>query len=567
MEKFFNTLKDKFLIIDYSGNILFINNALLNQLKYKLSEISNIGLLLNTSFNIDNFINNITKETVLSLKTNNNKIITFKSTISLGKYNDHNSIFILLKYSSDDISKNDFKYLIDSSHFPDWLNNLDDLLKEDIVTPILYYDEFIKTLCRKLGISTSNYTLSENLRLELKKRIKNEKELSFLLKTATDITSLILPDGTLKKVNDGWCKLLGYAENELLHKNWIDITHKDDADKLKRFINNKLFNSNSTHEICTRLLSKNGDIKWINWSCSYIQEENFIIATGRNITEEKKLEIEKKLMEDALHVESIKNEFFANISHEFKTPLNIILASLQVIAQNISNDNIIISNDFNFNKYTNSIKQNSYRLLRLANNLIDITKIDTGYYEIHPKNCNIISIIEDITISVAQYIQDKGIELTFDTYTEELIISCDPDKIERIMLNLLSNAIKYTNSPGKIVVNIDTINNDIVISIKDSGIGISREKLPIIFERFIQVDNTLTRKCEGSGIGLSLVKSLVQMHGGKIAVYSIEGIGSEFTFTLPKVTIPNSEVIYDIDDTSHTKVEKCNIEFSDIYNI
>ena len=83
----------------------------------------------------------------------------------------------------------------------------------------------------------------------------------------------------------------------------------------------------------------------------------------------------------------------------------------------------------------------------------------------------------------------------------------------------------------------------------------------------MQVDDTLTRKCEGSGIGLSLVKSLVAMHGGKIAVYSIEGIGSEFTFTLPKITLPNSTVIYNLDDTSHSKVEKCNIEFSDIYTI
>ena len=295
--------------------------------------------------------------------------------------------------------------------------------------------------------------------------------------------------------------------------------------------------------------------------------ENIIITTGRDITEEKRLEVEKKLMEEALHVESVKNEFFANISHEFKTPLNIILISLQVIGQNLNNNNIIIANDFNFNKYTASIKQNSYRLLRLANNLIDITKIDTGHYEIHKKNCNIISIIEDITLSVAQYVNYKNIELLFDTTVEELIICCDPDKIERIMLNLLSNAIKYTNSNGTINVNIDTTDTNVIISVKDTGIGISKENQSIIFERFMQVDDTLTRKCEGSGIGLSLVKSLVEMHGGKIAVYSIEGIGSEFTFTLPKAVIPNSKIIYDIDDTSHSKVEKCNIEFSDIYAI
>ena len=135
------------------------------------------------------------------------------------------------------------------------------------------------------------------------------------------------------------------------------------------------------------------------------------------------------------------------------------------------------------------------------------------------------------------------------------------------MLNLLSNAVKYTGSNGYIYVNIDTTEDYVIISVKDTGIGISRENQAIIFERFMQVDDTLTRKCEGSGIGLSLVKSLVEMHGGKIAVYSIEGIGSEFTFTLPKITLPNSTVIYNLDDTSHSKVEKCNIEFSDIYTI
>ena len=273
------------------------------------------------------------------------------------------------------------------------------------------------------------------------------------------------------------------------------------------------------------------------------------------------------MAEELGSIEVLRTDFINNFSHEFKTPLNIILASLQVINHNIFNKNIKFSKDFNLKKYTNSIKQNSYRLLRLANNLIDITKIDSGYYEIQPKNCNIVSIIEDITISVAQYMKDKGIDLIFDTSFEEIIISCDPDKIERIMLNLLSNAVKYTKSPGIINVFIDKTEDTVIISVKDTGIGIPKENISIIFERFIQVDDTLTRKCEGSGIGLSLVQSLVQMHGGKIAVYSTKDIGSEFTFTLPLQTINNSDIIYNINEDSHSKLDKCNIEFSDIYSL
>lgn len=513
MKDFFNKLQDKILIIDYSGKILFCNKILLNQLQYELEDLNNIyNLIINPKIKFDTIDINYNKEYIVDIMTKDGSSILFKLNLSSSTFNNSDSILILLT---------------------------------DI---------------------TPKHLLSENLEENFKFRTKTEKELSFLLKTATDITSIMSVNGSFIKINDGWYNVLGYTLSELISKNWYDIIHESDLDTIKSLINNSIV-SESISEACTRVIDKNHNIKWIHWSFSYIEKENIIITTGRDITEEKRLEVEKKLIEEALQVESIKNEFFANISHEFKTPLNIILASLQIIRQNLNNNNIIIAADFNFDKYIASIKQNSYRLLRLANNLIDITKIDTGHYEIHKKNCNIISIIEDITLSVAQYVNDKSIELLFDTSVEELIICCDPDKIERIMLNLLSNAVKYTNSNGCINVNIDTTDTDVIISVRDTGIGISKENQSIIFERFMQVDDTLTRKCEGSGIGLSLVKSLVEMHGGKIAVYSIEDVGSEFTFTLPKTIIPNSTIIYNLDDTSHSKVEKCNIEFSDIYAI
>lgn len=366
---------------------------------------------------------------------------------------------------------------------------------KDKFTPVVNRNDFISTLCNHFGMSMHNYLLSNNLKIELHKRLKTEKELSFLLRTATDLTATIASNGDFLKINEGWIKLLGYTKEELLSMNLLTLTHSNDKYKLHDLFSGNLDSISTITDLCIRLITKNNCIKWLNWNCSYINSDNVIMFTGKDITDKKELEIEKKLMEESLHVENIKNEFFANISHEFKTPLNIILASLQVINHNIFNKNIKFSKDFNLKKYTNSIKQNSYRLLRLANNLIDITKIDSGYYEIQPKNCNIVSIIEDITISVAQYMKDKGIDLIFDTSFEEIIISCDPDKIERIMLNLLSNAVKYTKSPGIINVFIDKTEDTVIISVKDTGIGIPKENISIIFERFIQVDDTLTRKC------------------------------------------------------------------------
>jgi signal transduction histidine kinase len=170
-------------------------------------------------------------------------------------------------------------------------------------------------------------------------------------------------------------------------------------------------------------------------------------------------------------------------------------------------------------------------------------------------------------MSVVEYIEDKGISLVFDTDVEEAILYFDPDAIERIVLNLLSNAIKYTPSGGCIFVSIQSIEAGVVISIKDTGAGIDEEKIDVIFERFKQVDELLTRRHEGSGIGLSLVKSLIQMHSGSIEVHSEERIGTEFIVMLPSGTEDESAKHYisSVYDDKQRLVEKINIEFSDIY--
>jgi two-component system CheB/CheR fusion protein len=253
----------------------------------------------------------------------------------------------------------------------------------------------------------------------------------------------------------------------------------------------------------------------------------------------------------------------ANLSHELRTPLNVILTALQLVG---TLKNETDQNDYE-KKYYKMMKQNCYRLLRLINNLIDITKIDSSFFELNLKDCNIVKLVEDITLSVAGYIESKGIQLQFDTDTEEKIISCDPDQIERIILNLLSNAIKFTPHGGHIWVNVADFEDRIIISVKDSGICIPFDKQKIIFDRFQQVDKSLNRQHEGSGIGLSLVKSLIEKHNGNISVKSGIGIGSEFTIEIPCRT--SSDQICDLDIepglNEHSFVEKIKVEFADIY--
>lgn len=284
------------------------------------------------------------------------------------------------------------------------------------------------------------------------------------------------------------------------------------------------------------------------------------IIKSRHLCEEK-----ERILNQTIEYDKLRTIFFANISHELRTPLTLIYSSEQMLDL-LLKKGTVHDNRTEIEQYTGIIRQNCYRLIRLIANLIDITKIDAGYFQINPRNCDIVKTIEDITMSVARFIQDKNINLTFDTEIEEKIMAFDPEKMERIMLNLLSNAVKFTPAGGEIYVNIYDRQDKVAVSVKDTGIGIPPEMKDTIFQRFVQVDNTITRNREGSGIGLSLVKSLVEMHNGIINVESDLGKGSEFIIEIPTDIPPSQTCISGSNLTSSQgNFERVSIEFSDIY--
>lgn len=281
---------------------------------------------------------------------------------------------------------------------------------------------------------------------------------------------------------------------------------------------------------------------------------------------QKSIEEERRRLNALMEYDRIKTEFFANISHELRTPINVVFSALQLYDSNIK-DCSIQNTSLDCHKYIKIMKQNCYRLLRLVNNLIDITKIDAGYFEIYETNNDIISLIENITLSVADYIESKGLSVIFDTDIEEKIIACDPDKMERIILNLLSNAVKFTQPGGEITVTIEDGIESICIRVKDTGRGIPEDKLSSIFERFVQIDKSLTRDHEGSGIGLSIVKTLVQLHGGTIYAKSQVGHGTEIIMDIPCKLVEEVNNENSSGNLAYKNyIEKIDIEFSDIYN-
>lgn len=426
-----------------------------------------------------------------------------------------------------------------------------------IASTIIIIFLIINTLFLKYKISQGVKRLSES-----KERYKK------LVKLCPD-GIFVHQKGRVVFVNEATIKILGEDNpKNIMGKNITEFVKEDYKKTVHDMLDRveKLNISTPTFE--EKVLKSNGELIDVEMSMNAItyKGKRAFLTIIRDISERKEREKEKQnILMEKLKYERLKTEFFSNISHELRTPLNILLGSIQLIDK-LSEDNKY-QQDEHYKKYSPIMKQNCYRLLRLINNLIDLTKIDAGFLKMNFQKHDIVQVVEDITMSVAEYIKSKDINIIFDTDIEEKIITCDADKIERIILNLLSNSIKFTNEGGSIFVNIYDENEVIHISVKDTGVGIPKEEQETIFERFRQVQPLLNREREGSGIGLSLVKSIVEEHRGNVYLNSEYGEGSEFIIEIPvNIEVKEEPVLLDKMSSDKSKVEKINIEFSDIYS-
>lgn len=403
--------------------------------------------------------------------------------------------------------------------------------------------------------------ITEEYRMEKKLKL-DEQRLRGITENIKDLIITIDVEGKITYVNKAVREVLSYEESELIGKVYYDFLLIESNIKI---IDSNCFDKDKVLTI-DKVRSKNGNVELECISSRIVDNKNKTLGwvrVARNIEDVKEIEVLKNKFEEIKQYDKVKNEFFANLSHELRTPINIIYSCIQLLNNNKNNE----AGFTNFyEKYEKTLKQNCFRMLRLVNNLIDITKIDSGFMKMRFVNYDIIKLTEDITMSVIPYVESKNIEIVFDTNCEELEIKCDPDKIERIILNLLANAIKFTESGGKIDVNIITDNTWVDIRIKDTGIGIPSHMKEFIFERFIQNDKSLNRNKEGSGIGLSLVKSLVELHNGKVFLRNSSEEGSEFSILIPNIAIDKGEEEKGSVDYK-AEVEKISIEFADIYEI
>ncbi|OCL27061.1 hypothetical protein U472_06140 [Orenia metallireducens] len=367
-------------------------------------------------------------------------------------------------------------------------------------------------------------------------------------------------------VNQAAQDIFGYNREEIIGVNMLDFIKKDKRDEIYQLFDNILaLKLKLPLYIEITCLTKDGREIIIAWYTSVLKDDNGVVqaifSTGIDITE-------RKLLEDKLQYNKLKVEFFANLTHELKTPLNLIFSATQML-EIYHKKNLPAKEMKDAKKYLTIIKQNGYRQLRLVDNLVDITKINSNSFKLNLQNRDIVEVIRKITLSTAEYIKNKDRSLEFNSQIDEKIIPCDLCAIERIILNLLSNAVKFTNEGDKIFVRVYQEDDKVMISIQDNGIGIETNKLDLIFDKFRQVDKSFSRNTEGSGIGLAIVKLLIELHNGSLKVESEYGKGSNFIIGLPDIELKekNGEIILNDENNIDNLDDRIKLEFSDVYGL
>ena len=368
---------------------------------------------------------------------------------------------------------------------------------------------------------------------------QSEKTYKLLLQTLPE--GIVIVNPTTKKHiyrNEASIRMLKTIGLEKLNESIKTYLKEENYGNFRRFTIDKLNNVDISLAIVKR------------------EEEGSLIVVFRMLDcEFKSIQLEKELNR-IKEKNKFKTEFLSNVAYDIKKPINKIFET---------NNNLIENkgkyNSENINNHTRLVKQNCYRLIRLLSNVEYVSRIDNGTCTLELRKCDIVKLVENIVKISKTYTDKKGIDISFKSEVNKKILSLDIDKVEKIILNILSNAIKFTDTGGKIDINLYMQNEQVCISIKDTGIGIPKDKTEVIFENFEQLDTTLSRGCEGTGMGLSVVKKLANLNNIKINVESELNKGSEFIITLPNNIVSKNIKLQD----KFAQDEKIDIEFSDIY--
>ena len=264
---------------------------------------------------------------------------------------------------------------------------------------------------------------------------------------------------------------------------------------------------------------------------------------------------------DVMNRKETREKFFSFVSHEIKNPVNMILATMQLIEkkveQNVYDEDIL--------RHVDLVRRNSFRIMKIVNDLSSKSKIELGYLDFNPSNEDIVCFIEEICESVRDFVNINDMNIIFDTDEEELVVGFDCEKVEKIVINLISNSLKFRKKEGGVILVSLTHDDDFVyISVKDNGIGISEENMKRIFTIYERVKDERSIVKEGTGIGLSLVRSFAELHNGSVSVQSEVGKGTEFIVKIANTIVNEDKNTKYHHLTKEERRQKMAVAFSDI---
>src|SRR5690606_110358 len=259
----------------------------------------------------------------------------------------------------------------------------------------------------------------------------------------------------------------------------------------------------------------------VRWGSARLRREKAELET---IVKDRTSQLERQA-EQLKEMDKAKSRLFANISHEFRTPLTLIKGPVSELLK--TGDGMLRPADVQM------IDRNADRLMRLVNQLLDLSKLDAGNMAFEPQVGDINQFLRSLASAFCSHAEQRSVTYQIAIPAGTRYVAFDPDKVEKIVYNLLSNAFKFTPDHGLVTMKAVHENEQLKLTVIDSGRGIPTEMLPNIFDRFFQADNSETREQEGTGIGLALTKELAQLMGGSVSVQSTPGLGSYFTVTLP----------------------------------
>lgn len=370
-----------------------------------------------------------------------------------------------------------------------------------------------------------------------------EEEVQRFFDLAVDLFCIASNNGYFLRTSQSFTTALGYTETELREKPFVDLVHPEDRGRTLNEVDFML-RGGTSRNFENRYLCKSGMYITLSWTATFDAESQLIYASAKDVTERKVLE--QNLIQTQIEAEKsrAKDTFLANMSHEIRTPLNAIIGFNDILSQTPLSEEQRKNVDF--------IANASKTLSVLINDILDISKLESGKLDLEHEPFEIEKVVRQVVQMHASKAKSKGVKLmlSYDTEIPSVLIG-DETRLSQILINLVSNAIKFTEK-GSVELRVtDAKQLDDLVSVqfevKDTGIGIRKDKLDLIFERFTQAESYTTRVYGGTGLGLNIVQSLVELHHGKLDVKSEWGVGSAFTFTLD-YPIATSEDLQRLED-------------------